>query len=462
MSHPPFQVDFRSRFKLVPWFVILPCALTWALEIRADEKNEKPREEKRSVVGKCFSPQGTLLAREKAGKAWNFVDKLGSVYSRDRLVTIPGERAVVVSKNNAARLLLVGNLPEFTSVPVLECAVMLHDKQGVDLDITLETGRVLVTNKKDEGPVKVHVAVGEESWDLVLDSPGSEILVEAWARWPQGMPFQKDPKFAATPTNVALFCVLQGSASFKTGSNQYGLTAPPGPAIFVHESDEAREGSPRRLNALPEALDPRNWNKPEMRRARDIAGRLEAEMMKKDIPTALTDLLNAADQTKDKDKVLAQEMLDQAVFTMGALDELGLLIDTLGSKVGPQRIAAVSALRQFIGREPRNDFVLYQYLIQNKKYSEIQAEILVGLLHSFGETDLSRPETYDTLIGYLRNERLPIRELALWHLVRVVPGKKIIFDPAGPPEEREKAVKEWKTLIPNGHLPPAPVEGQRK
>ena len=454
MSQHPFRVDSRSRFELVRCFLALAGSLTWTVALRADDKAEKPPEEKRVVAAKCYSPQGSLLAREQAGKPWNFVDKLGAVYSRDRLVTIPSERAVVVSKNNAARLTMVGNLPQFTSVPVLESAIVLHDKPGVDLDFTLETGRVLVSNKKDQGAAKVHVYVGEESWDFALDSPGSEILVEAWGRWPQGMPFQKDPKFAATPTSFALFCVLQGSASFKTGSNQYGLTAPPGPAIFVHESDQARESSPQRLNALPEPLDPRSWNKLEMKKARELADRLVEDMMKKDIPTALIGLLKAAEQTEDKG--LAQEMLDQAVFTMGALDELGLLIDTLGSKVASERAAAVSALRQFIGRGDQNDLILYKFLIKNKNYREIQAEILVGLLHSFGETDLSRPETYDTLIGYLRNERIPIRELALWHLIRIVPGKKIVFDPAGPPEEREKAVKEWKTLIPNGHLPPAP------
>src|SRR5260370_29895912 len=131
-------------------------------------------------------------------------------------------------------------------------------------------------------------------------------------------------------------------------------------------------------------------------------------------------------------------------------------MDRRGSKVASERVAAVSDLRKFIGCGDQNDLILYKFLIKNKNYPEIQAEILVGLLHSFGETDLSRPETYDTLIGYLRNERIPIRELALWHLIRIVPGKKIVFDPAGPPEERAKAVKEWKTLIPNGHLPPAP------
>src|SRR5260370_31943135 len=98
-------------------------------------------------------------------------------------------------------------------------------------------------------------------------------------------------------------------------------------------------------------------------------------------------------------------------------------MDRRGSKVASERVAAVSDLRQFIGRGDQTDLILYKFLIKNKNYPEIQAVILVGLLHSFGETDLIRPETYDTLIGYIRNERLPIRELALLPFIRRVPSK---------------------------------------
>ena len=51
------------------------------------------------------------------------------------------------------------------------------------------------------------------------------------------------------------------------------------------------------------------------------------------------------------------------------------------------------------------------------------------LLHS--PFDLDRPETYDALIAYLRHSRLPVRELARWHLYRLVPaGRKIVYDAA--------------------------------
>ena len=40
------------------------------------------------------------------------------------------------------------------------------------------------------------------------------------------------------------------------------------------------------------------------------------------------------------------------------------------------------------------------------------------------------------------------------HLYRLTPvGKDVAYDPAGPEEERDKAVKAWRDLIPPGQLP---------
>jgi hypothetical protein len=77
------------------------------------------------------------------------------------------------------------------------------------------------------------------------------------------------------------------------------------------------------------------------------------------------------------------------------------------------------------------------------------------LLHSFGDEDLARPETYEVLIDYLDHEQLSIRYLANWHLVRLAPaGKKIEYKALDPKEKRAQAVAEWKKLIPTGKLPP--------
>jgi hypothetical protein len=68
--------------------------------------------------------------------------------------------------------------------------------------------------------------------------------------------------------------------------------------------------------------------------------------------------------------------------------------------------------------------------------------------------------TYETLIDYLLHDKLAIRQLAKWHLERLVPaGRDIAYDPAGSGEARHPAYDQWKKLVPNGKLP---LEGTPK
>jgi hypothetical protein len=80
-------------------------------------------------------------------------------------------------------------------------------------------------------------------------------------------------------------------------------------------------------------------------------------------------------------------------------------------------------------------------------------------LHSFSVEDLARRETYEALLGYLGHDRLPIRELARWHLERLVPGgNKIGFNAAGTAEQRAAAVQEWKKRVQESLEKPKPKE----
>ncbi|MCE9531036.1 MAG: hypothetical protein K8T89_07915 [Planctomycetes bacterium] len=65
----------------------------------------------------------------------------------------------------------------------------------------------------------------------------------------------------------------------------------------------------------------------------------------------------------------------------------------------------------------------------------------------------------DALIDFLEHDRLLIRGLAHWHLVRLVQeGKKIGYKPVSTKEEREKMIKAWKELVPSGTTPGQPKE----
>jgi hypothetical protein len=83
----------------------------------------------------------------------------------------------------------------------------------------------------------------------------------------------------------------------------------------------------------------------------------------------------------------------------------------------------------------------------------------VQLLHSYGDKELARPETYETLIDYLAHEKLAVRNLAYWHLYRLVPdGRKIGYDAMAAKEARDRAIEQWRKLVPPGKLPPKPAD----
>jgi hypothetical protein len=149
---------------------------------------------------------------------------------------------------------------------------------------------------------------------------------------------------------------------------------------------------------------------------------------------------------------------------MAALDQLDRLGKAAREAKHPDVLEdAVLALRQWIGRSPGQDQILYNGLVNKAGYKPVHAETVVQLLHSFGEADLASPETYQTLLDYLDHQHLAIRELAYWHLYRLVPaGRDIAYNPLDPREAREAAIQKWRKLLPPGTVPARPgVEKQK-
>jgi hypothetical protein len=120
---------------------------------------------------------------------------------------------------------------------------------------------------------------------------------------------------------------------------------------------------------------------------------------------------------------------------------------------GAARAAAVLALRHWIGQAAGHDQRLFHLLTDALGYSQKQAEAVMQLLHSPFEP--GQAETYEALIAYLGHKRLAVRELAFWHLRRMVPADEVVaFDAAAPPEERARAIAAWRKLLADGKLPP--------
>ena len=432
------RLDWFSRavFLILGGWLVAALALAGA----ADQPKSTP-DEPRAKVGKCTSPAGTVLAREAAGKAWRALKAQEEVFSSDLLLSLPGNQGEVDLKDGGVGLQLRGTLPESAGFSVLASGVVLHATPGADADFTLDRGRVVVVNRKEREPARVRVRFHGQTWDLNLEDKGTEVALSLFARWTPGTLFRPQPEAGEGPGVAVTLVVLKGQADLKVGGTQHSLRAPPGPAAFRWNSVLGADQGPARRDKLPawvEAVPPAA--------AKAAVARQRQELARKAAAGVLAEEFKRPDAT---DRLLA-------VYGAAALDDLPLLVSALGDAKHPDTTAAaVPVLQHWIGRGARQDSRLYDFLVQDQKYPPAQAETVLQLLHDFSADDLNRPETYESLIAYLRHRQPAVRVLAAWYLRRLVPaGQKIAYNPGGSEAELTKAYEEWKALIPSGKLPP--------
>ena len=435
--HSPMRRLSRS---LLP-VLLLGLAASAGDRVRGQTKTAQP--EKRVAVAKCVSETASFLRREAPGKPWQVVKQNEELFSGDLI--LGGGDAAFDSLNAAVRLSLVGDLDEESPFPIVETAVVLHPAKGVDLDFTLERGRVDLINRKAKGPAKVRVHNSGHAAEVTLTEPGAHVALEVYGRWPAGARFNKDPKPGEGPAIAVVALAIEGRIEIKDDDDHVFLKAPPGPALIVVSDLKDDAPTPQFLKELPSWAVPSNKSE-RAKRVKQLRAQFRKDVQTKSLGDILDEMIKSEDANVRR----------TAVHWMGALDELPRLANALTAAKHPDVWdAGVLTLRHWIGRGPGQDLILYKGLMEKGKLPAARAEIVMNLLHSFGDDDLKHPETYETLIDYLTSEELAIRGLANWHLYRLVPaGRKIGYDPLAPKEKRDAAVKEWRQLVPPGKLPP--------
>lgn len=419
--------------------------LAWTGNASAQPGTSEPR----VPEGKCVSESGTLLGSETGGAPWRPV---GEVYTRDHLMALPGIKAEIEPAAGGVRLTLWGNLPEQSQHAVLESLAVLHDTRAYDLDLTLLAGRAVLTSTNKSGRAKVWLRLPGEGWEIVLDGEGSSVAIELYGRWPRGVPFVKDPLSPLRPTSLLSLEVLKGHADVRLDGRQVRLSAPPGPSFLRWDSVGGADAGPERREKLPAWADDSASPSDDAKTLQGVAAKyLEAVRSR---PPA--EVLHSLLVSNDSDRVRATLTREFAVLGLAAVGALPEVVELLGtSRNEDVRLTAILALRNWIGSAPGRDYQLYQVLLGRLAYSEPQAATVLQLLHSPFDPD--DPATYQALIAYLQHDRLAIRELARWHLYRLVPqGASIAYDAGGTAEDRVKAARQWKEIIPDGQLPKKP------
>jgi hypothetical protein len=389
------------------------------------------------------SPRGNLFYRETPQAAWQVADPGTPVPYGGMLVGLPG--TVLMTGDGAVALEFQTDFD--SPLPVLECGLTLHLNPACDLDLTLDRGRVDLTNRRKEGAARICLHSHGETWWITLAEPGASIAAEVFGTWPAGSRFVKKPGPKDVPEVEMLFLVLHGQADIAFGGVEHHLSAPPGPALIQWDSTYGMDKEPQFLKELPAwATRAGQKRSPEeqakYKAARDEIVRVAAD---KGVEAALDGLLNSDEPIHRRVGVIAG----------GALDELPRLAAFFQqTKHADLLDTAILVLRHWLGREPGQDQKLYQRLVEKRGYTPVQAESMLQMLHDFNEEELAQPETYELLIDYLNDSRLGIRGLAYWHLHRLVPaGRDIAYNPLDDKDARQKAQEEWRKLVPAGKLP---------
>ena len=155
---------------------------------------------------------------------------------------------------------------------------------------------------------------------------------------------------------------------------------------------------------------------------------------------------------------LSQEfpLRELAIFSLAAIDEVGKLFDVLSNE-GAQQIPIGTRLsspceagwaaglnRASCCTTPRTRPACCARAALNAT----EAETLLILLHDFSPKDSRSKETFEYLVHSLHNNKLAIRQLAYWHLLRLSQGLREFppYDPDKSGAARDMMAQKWEKL----------------
>ncbi len=159
---------------------------------------------------------------------------------------------------SGVQLSLWGVMPEYHLIDpllILESRITLHvPALGLEADLTLESGRLFISSPAVKGQkfeaARVRVRFKEEIWDLTLLDPETEVCIDLFGYYGEGVAFSKEPG-GISPTTEVYLGLLKGRAGLKVKFNEYPeLVAP---TYLDWESASQEKLEPKKI--MPERLE---------------------------------------------------------------------------------------------------------------------------------------------------------------------------------------------------------------
>jgi hypothetical protein len=356
-------------------------------------------------------------------------------------------QAILTSKNGKITLTFPADLAGVAPVSIFDTVGTLQATDDVDLDLSLEAGRVVVRNSATAGAAVQRLRFWNQTWTIVLDNPGSQVLFDLTSRWPAGVRFQLRP--ADTPPPVppvatATLLVLKGNVAVDVGGVALTLAAPPGPAEIRWDTLRRTPPAAIKHEQLPPWAD---LDRPLNSQGRRLAAAFDR--FRKELVAAPEE---AVARFVEADDPTARTV---AMWSATAFDALEILEGVLQKPRTPADWdLSITLLRHWVARSTTHDLRLFDYLTRQRSYSVAEARIIVQLLLGFSDEDLRLAETYQVLLDYVGHEQALIRNLAAWHLLRLVPEvRRFAYQPAGSRDAALRIQEQWRSLLRPESLP---------
>ena len=101
----------------LPWRTValgLLLAVGSPVVAQGAQEPRQPVPQPRVAAAKSLSPDNALLSWSNPTQGWKGVESLGTVYTTDLLLTLPGDRAAIKNPDGSLQLTLCGNLPQLS------------------------------------------------------------------------------------------------------------------------------------------------------------------------------------------------------------------------------------------------------------------------------------------------------------------------------------------------------------
>jgi hypothetical protein len=398
----------------------------------AESKKEATKD--RIVLGYAnLSAPAALVQRGDAKEPWQLLANKKEVYSNDTLISLPGCKSDL-TLSSGVRLSMWGILPELsrTQTHVLESKVVLNASKSFDLDFKLERGRVVIEQRKPDGPALVRMRFSDQVWDLTIPDTSTAVVAEYYG---EVQPLGQD-LLSSEPGTYANLLVIKGAIKLSAGQKEYALTSP---CMFDWDSTFGMQDKPRALPRPPDW-----WTNREPPRGNAAAA----------TRSALSALCARFTGKSGLEIVLAEAFTDSninnrvlALRCRAALDEIPPLLEALADdRHAEMRGHAIEELQHLLGFNAKFDKAILDALHGN--YTDDQAKTVVHLLHPLSVEQWSDSILRQKILTFLLSDKLAIRQLTHALLLTLVPeGKSIAYDPAGDTLQRDRAYDDWKQLV---------------